>query len=165
VREQLEAMGYETSTELLGIGREGPSVMVREKLRLHEGQDVYAIHRVHSVQGEPISLHHSYVPAHLAPDLDQHDTVNEQLCVVLETNFSLAMKHVQENLEAVSVTTEESRLLQMRKVMSDCVATLTSSQPVLLLEDLISDVRGTPFEYSSIVFRGDKISLRFDYKF
>ena len=153
VREQLEAMGYETSTELLGIGREAPSVKVREKLRLDAGQDVYAIHRVRSVQGKPISLHHSYVPAHLAPDLDRHDTVNEQLCVVLETNFSLAMKYVEENLEAVSVTTEESRLLQMRK-----------GQPVLVLEDLISDVRGTPFEYSSIVFRGDKISLRFDYK-
>lgn len=152
VREQLESMGYQTSTELLSIGREAPSVKVRKKLRLLEGQDVYALHRVRSVQGEPISLHHSYVPAHLATDLDQHDTVNEQLCVVLEVNFSLAMKHVQEKLEAVSVTSEEARLLQMRK-----------GQPVLLLEDLISDVHGTPFEYSSIVFRGDKISLRFDY--
>jgi len=153
VREQLEAMGYQTSTELLGIDREMPSVKVRKKLRLLDGQEVYAVHRVRSVQGEPISLHHSYVPAHLAPDLDQLDVVKEQLCVLLELNFSLAMKHVEENLEAASVTTEESRLLQMRE-----------GQSVLLLEDLISDVQGTPFEYSSIVFRGDKISLRFDYK-
>lgn len=153
VREQLEAMGYPTSTRLVSIGREAPSAKVRKRLRMEEGQDVYAIHRVRSVQGEPISVHHSYVPAHLAPDLDKHDTVNEQLCVVLEMNFSLAMKHVEENLEAVSVTTDESRLLQMRR-----------GQPVLLLEDLISDAEGTPFEYSSIVFRGDKISLRFDYK-
>jgi len=153
IREQLESMGYQTSTKLLSIVRETPSVKVRKKLRLGEGQDVYALHRVRFVQGEPISLHRSYVPAHLAPDLDKYDTVNEQLCVVLETNFSLAMSHVEENLEAVSVATKESDLLQMRK-----------GQPVLLLEDLISDVHGTPFEYSSIVFRGDKISLRFDYK-
>ena len=73
--------------------------------------------------------------------------------MVLETKFSLVMQLVEESLEAVSVTTEDSRLLQMRK-----------GQPVLLLEDLISDVHGMPFEYSNIVFRGDKISLRFDYK-
>jgi GntR family transcriptional regulator len=152
VREQLEALGYQTSTEVLIVGLEEPAARVRERLRLDAEQQVYAIHRLRSVQGEPISLHHSYVPAHLAPGLDQHDTANEQLCVVLEKHYELGMKRVQEHLEATSAGVEEARLLRMRR-----------GQPVLLLEDVISDVRGRTFEYSSIIFRGDKIRLGFDY--
>jgi len=152
VREQLESMGYETSTAVLSVGIESPSTRVRDAMRLEAGQAVYAIHRLRSVSGEPISLHHSYVPAYLAPGLDEHDTGTEQLCVVLEKNYELAMKQVEEHLEAGSASVEEAGHLGMR-----------TGQPVLLLEDTIADARGTTFEYSRIVFRGDKIRLRFDY--
>ncbi len=62
------------------------------------------------------------------------------------------MKHVVEHLEASAAHTDEAELLGMRR-----------GQPVLRLEDVISDAGGTPFEYSMIVFRGDKIRLGFDY--
>ena len=153
VREQLEAMGYETSTAVLSVRLEGPSTRVRDRLRLEAGQAVYAIDRLRSVSGEPISLHHSFVPAHLAPGLDAHDTATEQLCVVLEKHYGLAMKRVEEHLEAASAGAAEAKHLAMR-----------TGQPVLLLEDTIGDAAGTTFEYSRIVFRGDKIRLRFDYK-
>ncbi|GHS88404.1 transcriptional regulator [Actinomycetota bacterium] len=152
VREQLEAMGYQTSTTLLSVRVELPSPRVRERLRLQPDQPVYAIHRLRSVQGRPISLHHSYVPAHLAEGLDAHDTANEQLCVVLDTHYGLAMKRVEEHLEATSASTEEAGLLRMHP-----------GQPVLQLQDVIADATGTVFEYSSIVFRGDTIRLAFDY--
>ena len=152
VREQLESMGYATSTEVLSVRLETPSTKVRARLRLNADQGVYAIHRLRAVQNEPISLHHSYVPAHLARGLDEYDTATEQLCVVLEKSYGLAMQHVIEHLEATSATAEEAELLKMPK-----------GQPVLLLEDVISDPHGTTFEYSSIVFRGDKIRLQFDY--
>ena len=152
VREQLEAAGYKTTTEVLGSGVEEASVRVRERLDLPDGAQVHAIHRLRSVQGEPISLHHSYVPATLAPDLDKHDAGNEQLCVILEKHYGLAMRHVAEHLEATAARTDEADLLRMRR-----------GQPVLLLQDVISDDSGAPFEYSTIVFRGDKIRLGFDY--
>lgn len=153
VREQLEAAGYETTTQVLRSGVEDASPRVRERLGLPDGAQVHAIYRLRSVQGEPISLHHSYVPAALAPDLDRHDAGNEQLCVILEKHYGLAMKQVAEHLEATAARTEEAELLRMRR-----------GQPVLLLEDVISDDHGRTFEYSTIVFRGDKIRLGFDYR-
>jgi GntR family transcriptional regulator len=153
VREQLEAAGYETSTVVLSNGLEEASSTVREKLGLPDGARVHAIHRLRLAQDEPLSLHHSYVPAALAPDLDRHDAAREQLCVILEKHYSLAMKHVVEHLEASAAHTDEAALLGMKR-----------GQPVLRLEDVISDVGGTPFEYSMIVFRGDKIRLGFDYQ-
>lgn len=152
VREQLEAAGYQTSTVVLANGLEEPAPTVRERLGLPDGARVHAIHRLRWAQDEPISLHHSYVPAHLAPDLARHDAAREQLCVILEKHYGLAMKHVIEHLEAGSADTREAELLAMRR-----------GQPVLRLEDVISDTDGTAFEYSTIVFRGDKIRLGFDY--
>src|SRR3954454_18034399 len=75
VREQLEGLGYETSTRLVSLALETPSQGVRERLALGEGDQTYVVVRVRSVQGEPISLHRSYVPARLAPGLDGHDVV------------------------------------------------------------------------------------------
>ena len=153
VREQLEAMGYQTTTEVLGMGLEDPAPRVRDKLRLADGAQVYAIHRLRAAQSDPISLHHSYVPAALAPGLDEHDTGNEQLCVILEKNYGLAMKQVEEHLEATAASAPEAEHLRMRR-----------GQPVLLLEDVISDDTGRAFEYSTILFRGDKVRIGFDYR-
>ncbi|MDO8119864.1 GntR family transcriptional regulator [Isoptericola sp. b490] len=152
VREQLEAAGYHTSTVVLSSGIEEASPLVREKLGLPDGATVHAIHRLRSAQDEPLSLHHSYVPASLAPDLGRHDAAGEQLCVILEKHYGLSMKHVVEHLEASAAGTEEAQLLGTRR-----------GRPVLRLEDVISDATSTPFEYSMIVFRGDKIRLGFDY--
>src|SRR3954465_12221385 len=87
VREQLEALGYATTTRLVSLALEPPSSGVREQLLLPDGGEVYVIVRVRSVQGDPISLPRSYVPARLAPGLDAHDVVGGQLCVVLEDHY------------------------------------------------------------------------------
>jgi GntR family transcriptional regulator len=145
-------MGFSTSTQLLSLERTTPRAPVRERLRLGAADSVYAISRLRLIDGEPISLHRSYVPAQRAPRLDELDVINEQLCVVLEQNFQLAMSVVEEHLEAVAVDLGDARLLGLRR-----------GDPVLRLTDVIQDRTGHPFEYSEIVFRGDRLQLRFDY--
>ena len=152
IREQLEALGYSTTTRLVSFERESASSTVRDQLGLARGEDVYVIVRVRSVQGEPISIHRSHVPALLAPGLDGHDVVSEQLCVVLENGYGLPMRHVSEHLEAVAVTGADAKQLGMHR-----------GDPALLLHDVISDDDERPFEYSTIVFRGDRLRLAFDY--
>ncbi len=152
IREQLEALGYSTTTRLVSFEREPATSVVRDRLGLARGDEVYMVARVRSVQGEPISLHRSHVPAALAPDLFGHDVVAEQLCVILEKHYGLPMRHVSEHLEAVAVSAAEAKQLGMRR-----------GEPALLLHDVIADGNGRPFEYSSIVFRGDRLRLAFDY--
>ena len=153
MREQLEALGYSTTTRLVSFEREAATSVVRERLGLARGEDVYLIVRVRSVQGEPISLHRSHVPASRAPGLDGHDVVSEQLCVILEKSYGLPMRHVQEHLEAVAVSAADAKQLDMHR-----------GDPALLLHDVIADADGRPFEYSTIVFRGDRLRLTFDYE-
>lgn len=152
VREQLESLGYATSTRLLSVDQMTPPPPVRERLQLRASDMVYAIVRLRLVDGAPISIHRSFVPAALAPALDERDVVNEQLCVVLATHYGLPMRHVEEQLEAVSADVSDAQLLEVRR-----------GDPILRLTDLISNATRTPFEYSTIAFRGDTMRLTFDY--
>ncbi|WRS30737.1 GntR family transcriptional regulator [Actinomycetaceae bacterium MB13-C1-2] len=152
IREQLEEMGLETETELLALETVTPDERLRKKLNLGYGIAVYHIVRRRLVKGVPVSLHSSYVPTSLAPGLDGHDVVDQQLCVVLEKEFHLKRAVTRETLEAVGAYSEEASLLD-----------LPGGSPILLLEDSISDSSGRVFEYSKICFRGDRVSLSFEY--
>ena len=153
VREQLEAMGYRTSTELIKQSRRSPSASVRQNLQIGEGEDIFAIERVRGVEGEPISLHYSYVPLRLAPTLDKYDLASEQLCVILDKHFALSMKYVEEKLESVPANNEVAERLG-----------IDPGDPVILLEDVIFDASRTPYEYSKILFRGDKVQIHFAFE-
>ncbi len=152
VREQLEALGYETKTELIRLGLEDVSHSIRERMGLRPDDPVFAVHRLRLAGGEPISLHRSYIPAGLAPDLASQDVVNEQLCVILENTYGLRMARVEETLEVAAAQAEEAKRLGVAR-----------GAALLKLDDLISAADGTPFEFTRIVFRGDKIRLNFEY--
>jgi GntR family transcriptional regulator len=152
VREQLEALGFETSTELVSSSVVTPSSEVQRQLGLTANDKVVEIVRLRSANGSPISIHRSYIPGDLAPRLDGADVIEEQLCKVLEARYGLRMKKVREHLEAVALNAQDAKYLGVRR-----------GEPALLLEDIIFNDSERPFEYSRIVFRGDKLRLRFDY--
>lgn len=152
IREQLEQMGYQTETTTLGRDLVVADNRVARHLGLPEGGRVHQVLRLRTVEGEPISLHESFIPEHLAPDFEEHDPAGQQLCVILEESYGLRMGRVVETLESGRASTKEARLLQVSR-----------NAPLLLLQQEISDPRGVRFEYSRIIFRGDKIRLEFEY--
>jgi GntR family transcriptional regulator len=152
IREQLEQQGYATRTELLGATLVEPDAKIAARLDLRADESVYLVRRLRYVEDSPISLHESYVPTRLAADLLEHDVVGEQLCHVLEKNYSLRMTTVTETLETASASKPVATALEVRP-----------GAPLLLLEQRIADGDGVPFELTRITFRGDKIRLEFHY--
>jgi len=152
VREQLEQMGFTTTTELVSRRTLVPGESVRTNLQTDRTVVVHEILRRRLVDGVPVSLHRSFVPVRLATGLGTDDVVDEQLCVILEREYNLRPASTIEQLEAVAATREEAQMLG-----------LETGAPLLLLEDTISGVTGEVFEYSKILFRGDKMKLRFEY--
>jgi GntR family transcriptional regulator len=63
------------------------------------------------------------------------------------------MSRVNESLESTLPSADEAKLLRIRR-----------TTPLLLLRQEISDPTGQEFEYSRILFRGDKIRLEFQYE-
>jgi GntR family transcriptional regulator len=152
IREQLERMGYEISTKILRIDKIDSPQQIAKKLELRKGQPVYVLERVRYIKEEPISLHLSYIPLHMCEGLEHKDLEGEQLCVILDREYELRRGKVIETLESIKASPYEAKLFSVK-----------SGHPLLLLEDVIYSFGEVPFEYSKVLFRGDKIKLRFEF--
>lgn len=154
IREQLEQQGYEVKTTLLGVDNTIPDASVAKMFGLGSEERVYVIRRLRYVKNEPISLNTSFIPVKYCPGLEKQDFCNEQLCNILSQNYGFVRKSVKETLESVVATNEESATLDIRR-----------GYPLLLLCDRIYNVEDRLFEYSKVVFRGDKIQISLQYSF
>jgi GntR family transcriptional regulator len=153
IREQLETLGFNTTTKVIQIGTIHANSSIRKKLSLNpENEDVIFIERVRFVNDIPFSLHRSYIPKSIGANIDEEQLVNEQLCVILSRDYGLNRARVVETLESTIGDSYESSLLGIH-----------NSHPLLLLEDVIYSSSGVAFEYSKILFRGDKMKMKFEY--
>jgi GntR family transcriptional regulator len=152
IREQLEAMGYSTTTELLEFQAISADSGLAKILGVPLGEPLHFAKRLRSVGDMPISLHLSYIPQALAPTLLPQRLETEQLCVVLAEDFSLSSANVVETLESVLATSSEAKLLGVERRF-----------PLLLLSDSYRSANGRVFEHTKVLFRGDKVKLHFEY--
>jgi GntR family transcriptional regulator len=152
IREQLEQMGYETSTKLIKIEKVAAPVRIAKVLELDADAQVYAIKRLRYVREEPFSIHTSYLSVALCPDLETKDLEGVQLCDILEKDYHYSIVKIVETLESTTATSSEEKLLLVKK-----------SAPLLLLEDIIFTKGDAPIEYSKVLFRGDKIKLKLEF--
>jgi len=152
IREQLIAMGYETDTTVVEKKIEGASKRIAEYLEIAEDDPVYVLIRLRYVNNEPLSLHTSYMPVEKFNDLYQSNLEKEPLCYILDKRYGLIAKRGIETLESVGTDSRESKLLGVKKGFH-----------MLLLKYLLYSQYDSPFEYSKVLFRGDKIKLRFEF--
>lgn len=153
IREQLERMGYQTTTRLIEASKTVGSESIARKMKLPQGSSFYVIKRIRYVENEPISIHTSYIPSQYCDNLDSKDLEGEQLCVILEKEYGLKRKRVDETLESSPANEEEARLLSVKP-----------GYPLLMLQDMIYNAEGIEFEYTKVLFRGDKIKISLQYE-
>lgn len=152
IREQLEQMGYETSTKLIHVDKEMADDKIAKDLHLLPRTEVYVIERLRYVKNEPLSIHTSYIPTSLCPQLEAKDFEKEQLCNILEREYKITTTLFVETLESSSANNEEARLLSVRKGF-----------PLLFLKDIMYMDDHVPYEYSKVLFRGDKLKIRLEF--
>jgi GntR family transcriptional regulator len=152
IREQLESMGYSTNTQLLEFKKIPADVQLAKVFSIPKDEPLLFAKRLRSVEGTPISLHLSYVPQALAPTLQASRLEAEQLCVILAEDFSLPQRDVEESLESTLASTAEAKLLGVERRF-----------PLLLLTDTYRSANNRVYEYTKVLFRGDKVKLHFEY--
>lgn len=151
-REQLEQMGYEIETEVLGIDYIKAGGRIARSLQIDDGTSIVEIKRLRFLKGDPISLHYSYIDEQLCSTFIEKQLEEEQLCVLLEHEHGLKPLKGVETLESTSATEKEGVLFSVNP-----------GHPLLILENVLYDQRNHPYEYSKVIFRGDKIKLRYEY--
>lgn len=152
IREQLEQMGYAITTRILSTEKIDAIGQIAENLDLEGGSPVYMIKRLRFIEKDPLSLHISYVPVKMCEGFDSGRLEKEQLCVVLKNDYGLTRGRVVETLESCKAVTADAKLLNVK-----------AGHPLLLLEDIIYSGDGVPFEYSKVLFRGDKIKIKMEF--
>ncbi|MDR0641690.1 MAG: GntR family transcriptional regulator [Treponema sp.] len=152
IREQLEAMGYETTTEVISIRKSPSTLKVAKALGQNQKIDVFTVKRRRCIKGEPLSFHVSYLPARYFRNFGKCDLKNKQMCHLIEQKFKYPIRRRIETLEATSADLEKSQYLNVEPGF-----------PLLLVENVVYTDKNLIIEYSQITFRGDKYKIRMEY--
>jgi GntR family transcriptional regulator len=152
IRSQLEKKGYNVETRLLDVRQTPAKGSTAQRLGVAPGSMLYEIRRIRIANKTPISYHHSFIPVNFCKGLEQYDLRNEQLCDIMSAHYGLRRTYSIETLESYLADDQKAEILG-----------IGYGFPLILLQDLIFDVARVAFEYSRIFFRGDKVTLRFEY--
>ena len=152
ITQQLEQMGYETSTKVIHIGITSCPSKAARQLKVQPGADVYTIKRLRFVKGEPLSIHTSYIPLSVCSDLELQDFEHRQLCDIMETTYHHEIVRRCETLESTTASLEEAELLSVKPAF-----------PLLLLNTTMYTHGEQPIECSVVVFRGDKFKIKLEF--
>lgn len=151
LRSQLEEMGYNTTTHLIEHATISAGTHLSNLMGLNVDDEVVYLRRVRYANTTPISVHNSYIVRSLAPSLPIEQLESEELCAILDNVYKLKPARISETLSSVLAAEEYSDLLLVE-----------TGWPLLTLEDIIYNEDGKVYEYSKVVFRGDKITLHFE---
>jgi DNA-binding GntR family transcriptional regulator len=109
----LERRGLKVSTELLGVGHHVPSLAVREKLQLKEGDKTLCISRLRGTSEVfPMVFLQSEIPASFG--IDPHEDFCGSLYRLIEQKYRIPIEWAEERIFAGRATPEEAKHLKMR---------------------------------------------------
>jgi GntR family transcriptional regulator len=121
------------------------------KLQLSPSEQVVFLERLGRVEGEPIVLALTYLPAALCPGLLEEDLTDRSLYQVLEQKYGLKLDRAIRTLELAPADEYEAQWLNIQK-----------GDPIHLMRTVAYLKGGRPIEYSKLRFRGDRSSFMFE---
>lgn len=145
------AVPHDPVSRLLGMERKRASPDMQRLLQLGKKEYVYEVRRIQFMEGVPITLSTSFIPAALAPGLDKSDIEHEHFYGLLEERYGLAFLRAEEFLEPVIADDFVAPHLQVPE-----------GAPVFLVERHSFLVGDKPGEFRQAYMRGDRYRYRID---
>lgn len=146
--EDLKARGWTPGSQLLDLAQIAPSPHIQRALDLQPGTAVWQIHRLRLANEEPISLQWSYIPADIAPGLDQHNLTGS-LYYTLRNAYRIELREGDQTIRTRAATLKEANLLQ-----------IAEGDAVFEISRITYDQSRKPVEYLDSLWRGDRYDLR-----
>lgn len=137
--------GYTPGATIISFTQSPVDASLSKELQLPTSAPVYLIHRLRTLNREPVLLERYTVPAGLFPDLQRFDLESRSLYEVFEQEYGIAVRRARQSLEPVLATEYEARLLDV------------DPGAALMLERRVSfDANGKPVEHGKDLYRGDR---------
>jgi GntR family transcriptional regulator len=143
------SLGLEVTTQVL-VARTRPSTLDEsEALSVGPGVDLVELERLRLLDGVPIVIDHSLIPAARAPALLEADFATASLYDKLSDSYGLVAWRAEYVLQAEPAGERAARLLG-----------LATGEPVLVARQTTLDLERRPFQLSVLTYRGDRYRFR-----
>ncbi len=143
--ETMLAQGLNPVTTSISTDEIEASEELAEQMQIDPGIRLYSIHRVKSVEGEPIGISQVYLVADVAPGLTDMPQIRDSIYSVLESVYNVDLASATETVEAHAAEKEEARLLNIKE-----------GEPVICVTRLTYDSFGKVIELVQITSRADR---------
>lgn len=137
--------GYNITTKLISLTLIQADNLIKDKLNLELGENVWEVKRVRYAEGCPVSYMITYMPVKMFPNLNSSDC-SSLYKYIEEKGYKIFT--AQRTVEAMISTEELMELLKL-----DCESPILHIEQVGILED------GEVFEYSHTYHYGYKLTL------
>ncbi len=142
--EEMKQKGLPHSTRVLDNSIMPAPVRAAEKLQIASGGQVFYLKRLRFVQGDPVLIAESYLPAAICGGIEKENFEDISLYDLLENKYGLTLHHGRREFEpAMPGSKEEAGFLG-----------ITLKTPILYVESVVYTENNTPVEYVEIKIRG-----------
>ncbi len=146
--ETLAAHGGTTTSDVLEQAVEPARPDIADHLTVPAGAPVVKVMRVRRVDGEPLVLEASYLPASACEGLERQELAGRSLYAVLERDFDLRLAGASQHFAARPPSDTEREHLE-----------LSDGACVMALWGVSEDETGRPVEYFEAAYRGDRFEF------
>jgi GntR family transcriptional regulator len=143
--EEMAALGLESASRVLRAERIAASVEVARRLDVGEGEPIFEIRRVRTVDGEPVSLDISFFPFDVGQRLAREDLVGRDIFWLLENSCGLPLGAADCQIGAVAARPDIAQPLG-----------IDNGAPLLFLERLTYAETGRPLDYEHLYVRTER---------
>jgi GntR family transcriptional regulator len=143
--EDMEKRGIEMVSDVLEQSMQPAGQHVSVYLDVEPVTPVIKLHRLRSIEEEPIVLVTSYLPYDLCPEVLNEDFTHQSLYRYLDEYCDLRVARGRRRIEAVAANAAEAELLG-----------ISISSPLIKMESVSYLGDGTPIEFFYGLFRGDR---------
>jgi GntR family transcriptional regulator len=137
-----EMAGMNATKRVMSAEYIEPPPKIKEILALFPDEQVLCLKRLMIVDGSPLGILHSYIPARYRLSLEED--YSKSLYKIFE-NHGILLKEADQSIEASMSTKEEILLLG-----------LNTSFPTLVIKRIAYSIDGDPVEYVKGVYHGDR---------
>lgn len=144
----MQRRGYLPGAQVVLFERRVAKASLAKALGVSESAGVYHIHRLRTINQEPVLLERLNIPVDRFPNFERHDLSTHSLYEVMQMEYGVPVHHARQSLEPVNASDYEANLLEV---------------PVgaaLMLEVRVAfDQDGSPVEFGKDLYRGDRFQF------
>ncbi len=136
--------GIKPGARLLALESKLADRSIARQLQVGLGEPVFVVHRLRLADEVPSALEYSYFPAHLCPNLSQHDLEKRSVYAILAAEYGIRLESALQSLQPTVARPHEAKLLG-----------ISTGAPLMLVERTTYDDRQRIVEYAKDLYRGD----------